>query len=243
MKHNMKKDKKYGFFGRMLRSENPRFEITMFTVSIAVALAVLFAIIWIAFYWLKGQTGRFSASDVNANTVTGTSVEVEENEPVKTPVPSGDVVVNEEDFSDIDEELKNASFAFTTSDVNMRAEPSLTALVIAKLPFGTRVDMISFDGKEWAKVSYNNTTGYINARYLSTTKPVPIETIAPTVTATPTASPAATATPEVTKATKVTKTPKPTKAPTEAPTEAPTDEPTEAPTDEPTEAPDDGGGE
>ncbi|MCR4604573.1 MAG: SH3 domain-containing protein [Eubacterium sp.] len=230
--------KKQSFFGKMLRSENPKFEITMFTVSIAVALAVLFATIWVGYYYIKGQTGRFSSEEVNANSVTGTSVEVEEKEPVDTPVPSGDTFVNEDDFNDVDEGLKTADIAYTTSDVNLREQPSLTATVLAKVPYGKKVDMVSFDGKEWAKVIYNGTTGYINAMYLSTSKPVPQETLPPVATATPKPKAKATATPEVTKAPKVTKTPKPTKAPTATPTEKPTEEPTEAPTEEP-EEPDD----
>ncbi len=230
--------KKYGFFGRIKRSDNPAFEIGMFSISIAISLAVLVGVVLVAWFFIKGQTNRYTEEEVNAGTVTQAAVEVDktEEEPVQTVDPNQEMIEND-DLVDFDEELKTAEYAYTTSDVNLRMEPSLTSTVIMKVPFGATVDMIKYDGDDWAKVSYQGQEGYINAMYLSVTKPVPIAE-QPAIEVTP----------------KPTKTPKPkpveeTVAPdeTEEPdypeeTEEPIDEPTEAPPEKtqkpaPTEAP------
>ena len=229
--------KEYGFFSRMKKSDNPAFEIGMFSISIAIALAVLVGVLLVGWWYLKGQSNRYTEEEVNAGTVTQAAVEVDttEEEPVQTIDPNQDMIEND-DLIDYDDELKNADFAYTTSDVNMRAEAALTASVLMKVPFGTEVGIVSYDGGDWAKVSYQGQEGYINAMYLSTTKPVPVQEMpAPIVTPKPK------------------KTPKPTPAvETPAPDETeepdypePTDEPepTEAPPEktkkpaEPTEAP------
>ncbi len=232
--------KKYGFFGRIKRSDNPAFEIGMFSISIAISLAVLVGLVLVAWFYIKGQTNRYTEEEVNAGTVTQAAVEVDktEEEPVQTVDPNQEMIEND-DLIDYEDELKTAEYAYTTSDVNLRSEPSLTALVVMKVPFGASVDMISYDGGDWAKVSYQGQEGYINAMYLSVDKPVPIEE-----------QPAIEVTPKPVKTPKPTKTPKETVAPdeTEEPdypevTEEPT-EPTEAPPEKtkkptPTEAPPD----
>ena len=212
-----------GFFSRMRKSDKPGFEISMFSISVALSLFMLVAIVLVGWYYIKGQAGHYTDEEVNAGSVTQSAVEVDnkEEEPVPTVDPNSDVIINEDNVFDGDEELKTAEFAYTTSDVNMRSDASLTSAVIAKVPFGAEVKMISYDGKEWAKVSYKDQEGYINAMYLSVTKPVPIID-APVVTKTP----------------KPTKTPKETPAPdeTEEPDypEDPTEEPA-APTEKPAE--------
>ena len=241
------REKKIGFFGRMLRSEHAAFEITMFTVSIAVSLFVLIGVIWVGYYYVKGQTSRFTEEEVNAGSVTESAVEIdeEESEPVETQAPNGEVIINEDNMYNAEEELKDADEAFTTSTVNLRNDASLTADVLLKIPFGAKVSMIEFDGKEWAKVSYEGQEGYVNAMYLSVDKPTPIATIAPTTqqdTATP--EPVATRKPQRTPKPEQTVAPDETEAPvrTRKPKVEPTEEPELPPTEEPvvpdvTEAP------
>ena len=242
--------KKYGFFGRMKRSDNPAFEIGMFSISVAIALAVLCGVLLVGWLYIKGRNARYTEEEVNAGTVTQAAVEVDktEEEPVPTVDPNADMIENDQ-LIDYDEELKTASFAYTTSDVNLRMEPSLTSAVIMKLPFGTMVDMVSYDGKEWAKVSYQGQEGYINAMYLSVTKPVPIEnntieaTPKPVKTPKPTAKPVETPSPDETEEPDYTEPPvDPTEEPTQAPEKTKKPAPTEAPPEKteepaPTEAP------
>lgn len=251
----MDKDtKKYGFFEKMKRSDRPGFEIAMFSISVAVALAVLVGIFMVGWYYYKGQAAHFTDEEVNAGSVTQAAVEVdkEEEEPVQTIDPNSDMIINEDNIFEGDEELKDAEFAYTTSAVNLREEASLTSNVLYKIPFGEKVTMISYDGKEWAHVSYNNIEGYISAMYLSVDKPVPVVTMTPVQTTKPTKTPKPTKKPKQTVAPDETAepdypeeteapapaTPEPTEAP--APTEeppAPTEEPpapTEAPPAEPT---------
>ena len=152
-------------------------------------------------------------------------------------------MVREDDAdTQVDEELAKATEGYTTSTVNMRSEPSLTASVVAKVPASTKLTFSGLQKKEWMEVEYNGQKGYINAMYLSVDKPKPIETVTPRPTQKPvrtTATPKATKAPKATKMPKATKTPGTvvTKAPTQAPTEAPTQAPTEAPTQVPTPEP------
>lgn len=240
----MKEKRKSGFFNRMLKGEHPAFEITMFSVSIAVALAVLVGVIWVGYYYVKGQTSHFTEEEVNAGTVTDSAVEVdkEEVEPVETLPPDGDAIINEDTINTADEDLKNADSAYTTSTVNLRQDAALTATVLAKIPLGAKVTILKYDGKEWAKVSYEGQEGFVNAMYLSVDKPTPIATVAPTTdqqttaTETPaTKKPRKTPKPEETVAPDETEKPERTKKPPAEPTEEPELPPTEAPA--PTEPP------
>ena len=215
-------EKKRGFFGRMLKAERPKLEITMFFISIIVAGLLLVGVVWIGYYYIKGQTNRYTDKEVNAGTVTESAVEIDEEEeiePVETIAPDGDMIINEDNVFDNTAELKDATEAYTTSDVNLRSEASLTAPVLLKVPISTLVNIVEYDGEgEWVKVSYNGTEGYINAMYLSVDKPTPVvyyDPVAPVVS-TP----------------KPTKKPKPTKAPEETPAPDETEEPdyTEEPT-------------
>lgn len=231
----MKKDKK-GFFARMLSSEHKIFETSMFSISVILSL-VLVVGIWFSVSKMYFNNDKITDEEADASVVTGSVVAVRES-PEPTLPPSGNMMINEDDMgTDVDEELANASEGYTTSTVNMRSEPSLTATVVTKVPASTKVKFIKLHKKEWMEVEYNGMKGYINALYLSTEKPRPIETVAPRPTVPPaTATPKATKPPKTPKPTKPPKkTPKPTKVPTI--TEAPSQEPTSVPTPESTPEP------
>ena len=78
-----------------------------------------------------------------------------------------------------------------TGKLNVRQSPfTHSDNVIAKLENGTRVVIIDlFDNKTWAVVEFTvdgkEMTGYVQHRYLSTTKPAPILTPRPTATPIP----------------------------------------------------------
>ena len=235
----MKKEKK-GFFAKMLSSEHRVFETTMFGISVILSLALVIGIgYYVSFTYLDSDV--ITDEEANASSVTDGALTVRES-PEPTSTPDGNMVENEEDWGqDIDDDLATATEGYTTATVNMRAEPSLTAAVVAKVPLGMKLKFNKLYKKEWMEVEYNGTTGYINAMYLSTEKPRPIETVTPRPTEAPhTKTPVPTKTPKPTKKPKPTTTPKPTKTPrpeTPQPTEAPTEVPTEAPTKEPTQEP------
>lgn len=260
---NRKKDdvEKIGFFKKMQTSEHKGFEISMFTISIVLSLAVVISAIWIGTYFYKANGTKITDDEANAGSVTESAVvadEDEDEEPVNTP--SGNVVVTDtEDDEDIDPDLKDAKVAYTTAVVNLRSAASLTASVIMKVPMGEKVKLVKVTDDNWVEVTYESQSGYIHARYLSTTKIEPLATIKPTetpqarATQTPTAQPTATPTAKPTKKpAKATATPKKTKKPvteepeiTEEPdvttpeptvevTAKPTQKPTVAPTKEPT---------
>ena len=51
------------------------------------------------------------------------------------------------------------------SRLNLRKEPSLNAPIVAMLPRGTKVEVLS-ESNGWAKVKVNGKTGYVSAQYL-----------------------------------------------------------------------------
>lgn len=57
-----------------------------------------------------------------------------------------------------------------TQDINVRISPSPKATKLFSLPSGTPVQVIEFiEGykkSSWAKISYNNDSGYVNSKYL-----------------------------------------------------------------------------
>ena len=58
---------------------------------------------------------------------------------------------------------------YTTANLNIRDGASTTSSKIGKIPNGTKVSVVDFNSnKTWAKVVYNNKTGWVSAQYLST---------------------------------------------------------------------------
>ena len=178
----MKNDKK-GFFKRMLSSEHKIFETSMFSISVILSLVLVIGIgFYVSLVYFNNDT--ITDEEANASAVTDGAVMVRES-PEPSATPSGNTMINEDDLgTDIDDELANATEGYTTSTVNMRSEPSLTASVVTKVPASTK---LTFKGlkDEWMEVEYNGMTGYINAMYLSVDKPKPIETVTPRPTSAP----------------------------------------------------------
>lgn len=252
------KENQEGFFAKMKNAERSGFEITMFVISVVVALAVLISVIWLAIFWNKANSNKITDEEADASSVTESAVAVETEEPTATPYGSAiitDKPVSEDDDETVDEDLAKSKYGYTTAVVNLRSAASLTASVVTKVPLHAKVKLIKLHDKEWMEVTYNGMNGFINAMYLSATKPdtVAVPTVQPTrQPAAATKPPKKTAKP--TKKPKKTKkpkrTPKPTKTPnvktpkpTERPTEVPTEKPTEAPTKPPVETEDPAQGE
>ena len=58
---------------------------------------------------------------------------------------------------------------YTTANLIIRDGASTTSSKIGKIPNGTKVSVVDFNSnKTWAKVVYNNKTGWVSAQYLST---------------------------------------------------------------------------
>ena len=55
--------------------------------------------------------------------------------------------------------------------VNMRAEPSKSARVLARIPYKTSLEA-EYVNNSWSKVEYNNKTGYVMTEFLSSGKSV-----------------------------------------------------------------------
>lgn len=234
------------FLEKLKNDKKFRFEFIIGIWSGIISIVLIVALIYIIPLFILNDNSIDSDTMADNDTpavVTEQAVAATETEP---PYTSAIVNGNEEDFEDEeeDEQLKNADTAYATTVVNLRSEPALTASVIGKLNAGDEVTVLEYD-KEWTKVKYNGTEGYVSTIYLSTQKPTP----KPKVTSAPVkATPRPTATAKPTKTPKKTEKPKKTKRPVKTdkpvePTQAPTEPPqvTQAPVvtnpPEPTQAP------
>ncbi|MFJ7640013.1 SH3 domain-containing protein, partial [Peribacillus sp. NPDC097225] len=62
----------------------------------------------------------------------------------------------------------------SSGTLNMRKSGSASAAIVTELTKGTKVTVYS-ESNGWAKIKANNKEGYVNTKYLSTTKPTSIE--------------------------------------------------------------------
>ena len=60
--------------------------------------------------------------------------------------------------------------------LNLRAEPSTSASILARIPYGTEIPAEKIDDV-WAKVKYNGQEGYVMMKFLSTEEPKQVNTI------------------------------------------------------------------
>jgi uncharacterized protein YgiM (DUF1202 family) len=49
--------------------------------------------------------------------------------------------------------------------LNLRAEPSASAKVLARIPYGTEIEA-EFTNSKWSKVEYNGKIGYVMSEFL-----------------------------------------------------------------------------
>ena len=142
------KNEKKGFFSRMLSSEHKVFETSMFGISVVLTLALVIGIgyyISVAFF----NHNTVTDEEANASAVSDSAVTVRES-PEPTQTPDENTMIREDDTdTQVDEELAKATEGYTTSTVNMRSEPSLTASVVAKVPASTKLTFSGLQKKEW----------------------------------------------------------------------------------------------
>lgn len=124
------------------------------------------------------------------------------------------------------------------SNLNIRQEPSTSATIIGKAPYGARLQILENLGT-WLRIYYTGYgEGYVMASYVVIdAQPIPTFSPSPTPSPVPTASPTPSPSPTVTTAPTATKTPSPTASPTPKPTATPTPKPTASPTPKPTATP------
>lgn len=231
-------------FSQKLKNDKKfRFEFIIGIWSGVISLMLVVALVFVTKYFILNDNSIESDDVVEETPVTTTAqaVTVRETEP---PYDNAIINGNEEDFDDEEEEgdeLKAGEKAYATTVVNVRSNPSLTASVLGKLQKGQEVTVVEYD-KEWTKISYNTSEGYVSSIYLSATKPEKEPTVssAPKTTPKPTKTPKPEKTKKPVKTKKPPKTPKPTQAPpqvTTAPEPVTTPAPTEPPAPQPTQEP------
>ena len=176
MKENKEnKEDREGFFTRMKTADKKGFEITMFVISILVAFIVAVSFILLLVFWNSPGEDKVTDEEADAVIVTGGAIEATA---APSPTPFGDAIIHDDnldgEYNDmIEDDLDSYKSGYTTATVNMRSEASLTASVVTKVPADTKVKFIKLHDKEWMEVNYNGRKGFINAMYLSATKPQP----------------------------------------------------------------------
>ncbi len=214
----MSEDNKQNFIEKLKKDKKFRFELIIGIWSGVISVILVVAVVFVAQAYIKGSNTvpeveeSQEAADHSPVIVSDPAVGAEETKP---PYKSAIINHNEEDFLDgedeVDGDLKSAKTAYATTVINLRKEPALTADVIAKLQVGDEVTILDFD-KEWTKVNFDGSEGYVSTIYLSTRKPSEQPEVSePVRTSAPTARP--TSTPKPVKTAKPTKKPKKTKAP------------------------------
>lgn len=64
-------------------------------------------------------------------------------------------------------ETEEEVFVWTSTGVNMRAEPNTDSSVLTVLDAGTKLTLLG-EEEGWVKVSYNGQEGYVSADYITT---------------------------------------------------------------------------
>ncbi len=198
---------------------NKKFEILMVVWTVFMAVVLIPGSVFVVRAYVVGTQNEITDDEEEEDEVldiaTGTSVI-----PANTPDPyeNQEEKGNEEDYKDDENpDLKDASYAYATTVVNVRSSSSMTADVIGKLETGQKVEILEY-GSQWIYIDAGNVKGYVRAFYLSLTKPEPTKapdqqaTAAPRQETVATKKPQATKKPEVEKP-KATKKPKVTKEP------------------------------
>lgn len=68
-------------------------------------------------------------------------------------------------------ENSNNELLYTSANVNLRVSANTNSERICTIPKGAQVSVLSYNStKTWAKVKYNNKTGWVSAKYLSAEK-------------------------------------------------------------------------
>lgn len=57
--------------------------------------------------------------------------------------------------------------------LNLRAEPSSSSQVLARIPYGTSLELTP-KNETWSKTKYNNIEGYVMNKFLSSENPLSI---------------------------------------------------------------------
>lgn len=159
----MSEENQEKFLQKLKNDKKFRFEFIIGIWSGIISLMLVVALVFVTKYFILNDNSIESDDVVEETPVTTTAqaVTVRETDP---PYDNAIINGNEEDFDDGEDdgdELKSAEKAYATTVVNVRSEPSLTASVIGKLQKGQEVKIVEFD-KEWTKISYNTTEGYVS---------------------------------------------------------------------------------
>ena len=133
-------------------------------ITIVVALVLLATVA--AFVVISNnQTGAKDGQ------TTETAV-TEDEKKDKAEEVSADVEEKEEPEEEADE--SEAVPMKTTSNVNLRTEPNTDCEILVVIPKGTEVQKLS-EKDGWAKITYEEKTGYVSAEYLAEPSEVPEE--------------------------------------------------------------------
>lgn len=100
-----------------------------------------------------------------------------------TPIVEKPVVVHDDMMRTLTiEEEKEPTYAYTTTNLNVRIEPNTSADIIDTLLPNVKVEYIGTTENEWTSIRVNDTTYYVYSAYISEEEPeeiITLESLAP----------------------------------------------------------------
>ena len=222
-------ERKVNFFEKMKTAEHRGFEISMFAVSILMAVVVLISIVMLGIYWGKGSSNTVSDDDFGSSdedlkagefayttAYVNMRSEASLSASVVTKVPSGTKLklleLEKEEWFKVD---YNSTEGYINTMYLSKEKPA---------PIATATPAPTARATERPEKTPKPTVKPTKKPTPKPTKKPPVKTESPKETPTPAPEPLETA---------AVVTPEPTPVPTKAPTPAPTEKPTQAPTEPP----------
>ena len=158
----------------MKKSKHFRKDVILARIIAAMILLTLIVLLVFGISLLKKSSGNDKESQNSQdtgytedltpgvqNTQEGETEEESEEDTQQTEA------TETEDTEQESEESK--AYVKTTAQLKLREEPTTKSTVLAYIPAGTKLEVIS-PAENWYKVTYNGKTGYVSAGYVEVVK-------------------------------------------------------------------------
>ena len=158
----------------MKKSKHFRKDVILARIIAAVILLALIVLLVFGISLLKKSSGNDKESQNSQDTgytedltpgVQNTQEEETEEESEEDTQQTE--ATETEDTEQESEESK--TYVKTTAQLKLREEPTTKSTVLAYIPAGTKLEVIS-PSENWYKVTYNGKTGYVSAGYVEVVK-------------------------------------------------------------------------
>ena len=158
----------------MKKSKHFRKDVILARIIAGVILLVLIVLLTLGISMLKKPSEEDKSSQNSQNSeytedLTPGGQDTQEGETEEES--AGDIQQTETTETEDTEQESEESKAYvkTTAQLKLREEPTTKSTVLAYIPAGTKLEVIS-PLENWYKVTYNGKTGYVSAGYVEVVK-------------------------------------------------------------------------